>query len=144
MADFPADKYCIYPNILYPQTNVVNILSTDFIDYSQLNRDIECNWRIDHQTNLGYIHILVSFTIDITDETVCGMPNGNKWIKFQKWKKSTSCPNKLYKNRVFSAIIIFCLILHWRVTGTYRYFYQSNRWTGIPRLGRGHVKILAT
>ena len=55
----PTHKNCVYPKHLEAQRNVVNILTTDFINYSGIKGNTKCNWKINSNT-LGYIHILVA------------------------------------------------------------------------------------
>ena len=86
--------------MLHAQPNVVNILTTDFINFSVIDTlwmenmknfpnvfhedQLNCNWIIKHKDNpSGWIHVLVVFTATVCD-----------------WNKSDYCKfiNKFRKN----------------------------------------------
>ena len=89
----PTEKRCLFPRKLYAKRNIVNILSTDFINFGEpTDENLVCQWTIQTEHNqIGWIRILVVYDIDDEDNGVkCGKMLNNKWI-YPKNKKKYCC-----------------------------------------------------
>ena len=91
----PTEKHCLFPRKLYAKRNIVNILSTDFINFGNpRNENLECKWTIKTEHNqLGWIRVLVVFDIDDEQSGVkCGKKGKGKWI-YPRNKNKYCCGN---------------------------------------------------